>query len=731
LTAFTRRTFLKTVVAAAGAVAGDALADANLASWWPRPADRRQFPQSVASGDPRPDSVVFWTRFADPDHPGDAQLTLVVSEDFLLRRAAATVTVTAKAEHDGCVRVKIVGLQPRKVYWYRFFHVQGGRFAASPLGRTKTAPAENQGVPVKFALVNCQDYIGRYYNVYWRLLAEDLDFVLHVGDYIYETNGDPTSQTPTPARSIVFDDAAGAIRLGTSSRPFFAAASLDNYRQLYRTYKSDPLQQALHERFPILVIWDDHEYSDDCWGATATYFDGRKDEYDRPRRRNAEQAFFEYTAIDDVGSPDAGVIEPDPSRLYPNARIYRDFRFGRHLHLALTDYRSFRPDHLIPEDAFPAGVPVDRTALTGLLAQLGVAYDAVKDKFAPYIDIDQAAFSAYKPILLGVTAQAYLAQGIGPAEAQARALAVIQGKLDANVVNQLIDAYNASGAGQPVAPITAEVIATLDRGISFFILGKVSLFSTLGARYLVVKDTFDLYAAYRAAATNGAAEDAYGAEQETWLRSQLMQSDATWRVLASSVSFTPLVLDLTGNLPGLPPPVQDALQGLPALLRNRFYLDADDWDGFPDRKRALLDFLDGLGNAVILSGDIHASFANQHGPRLAELTAPAISSATLQYGILGLIREDPVLSQVPGIEQLVSALDLFVTKASPQIRYANSTVNGAVVLRAGADALRATYWQIDGAQTLNDYTRRPLAALKQTASVSFRVKNGVIQPSAS
>jgi alkaline phosphatase D len=729
MTAFTRRTFLKTVIAAAGAVAGDALADAKLASWWPRPADRRQFPQSVASGDPRPDSVVFWTRFADPDHPGDADLTLVVSESFLLHRPAATAAVTAKAEHDGCVKVKVTGLQPGKTYWYRFFHAEGRRFAASALGRTKTAPAENQAVEVKFALINCQDYIGRYYNVYWRLLAQDLDFVLHVGDYIYETNGDPSYQTPTPARSIAFDDAAGTIQLGSPSRPFFAAASLDNYRQLYRTYKSDPLQQALHERFPMLVIWDDHEYSDDCWGATATYFDGRKNEYNETRRRNAEQAFFEYLPIDDVGSPDAGPIELDPSRLYPNARIYRDFRFGRHLYLALTDYRSFRPDHLIPEDAFPAGVPVDRASLTTLLTNAGVSYDAVKDKFAPYIDIDSAPFSAYKPVLVGVTQQAYIAQGIDPDQALARAMAVVQRNLDANVVNQLLAAYNASGPATPAPLIPPEVIAALDRGISFFILGKVSLFSTLGARYLVVKDTFDLYAAYRAF-PDGAAENAYGTEQETWLRSRMLQSDATWRVLASSVSFTPLVLDLTGNLPGLPPELKQALQNLPALLRNRFYLNADDWDGFPDEKRRLLQFLDGLGNAAIVSGDIHASFANQHAERLAEITAPAISSSTLQYGILGLVREDSVLSQIPGIEQLVGALDLLVTQANPQIRYANSSVNGVVVLHAGGDSLRATYWQIDGAQTLNDYSKHPFEVFKRTTAVSIRVQDGVIRPSA-
>lgn len=726
----TRRTFLKTVVAAAGAAAGDAVADGRLASWWPRPPDPRRFPQSVASGDPRPDSVVFWTRVFDADQPGDASLTLVVSEDFLLLRPVATVSVVAKAEHDGCVRVKVTGLQAGKVYWYRFFHEKGHRFAASRLGRTKTAPAADRDVPVKFALINCQDFIGRYYNVFWRLLAEDLDFILHVGDYIYETTGDPSFQNPNAERTVVFDDAAGAIRLGTPAQPFYAAASLDNYRQLHRTYKSDPLLQAVHERFPMMVIWDDHEYSDDCWGATATYTDGRGNELDPDRRRRAEQAFFEYIPIDDVGAPDSGAIEPDPGRLYPNARIYRDFRFGRHLHVALTDYRSFRPDHLIPEDAFPAGVPVDRAALTLLLAQLGIAYDAVKDKFAPYLDIDQPPFSAYKPVLIGVTTQAYIVEGIAEAQAAARAAAAIQGKLDANFVNQLLNAYNASGAGPQMSLIASEVVANLDRGISFFVLGKVSLFSTLGARYLVVKDTFDLYAAYRSFVTNGAGQNAYGGDQDQWLRSQLMQSDATWRVLGSSVSFAPLVLDLTGNLPSLPREIKAALEQLPALLRNRFYLNVEHWDGFPDQKRALLGFLDGLGNAAIVSGDIHGSFATQHGPRLAEITAPAVSSANLQDGILGLVRNDPVLSQIPGIERLVGALDLLVTLASPQMRYARSNVNGVVVLRAGAAALRATYWEIAGTEALKSYYRRPLEALNRLSKVPLQVEGGTLGPAA-
>ena len=100
---------------------------------------------------------------------------------------------------------------------------------------------------------------------------------------------------------MTFTTAEDAINLG---RGELAAKSVGNYRDLYRTYRSDPLLQQVHARWPIIATWDDHEYSDDCWGSTATYFNGRKNEKDDERRRNAEQAFFEYLPIDE-GAPGA------------------------------------------------------------------------------------------------------------------------------------------------------------------------------------------------------------------------------------------------------------------------------------------------------------------------------------------------------------------------------------------------------------------------------------------
>src|SRR5262249_16901585 len=152
------------------------------------------------------------------------------------------------------------------------------------------------------------------------------DFVLHVGDYIYETNSSTTSE-PTGARRVDFSDLAGAIALGMPANRFYAAASVSNYRELYQFYRSDPILQRVHERFPFINIWDDHEYSDDCWQATGTYFNGKVDESNPQRRRHAEQVFFEYIGVDVDDALPEGEIDLSARPLYPKARVYRDFRW--------------------------------------------------------------------------------------------------------------------------------------------------------------------------------------------------------------------------------------------------------------------------------------------------------------------------------------------------------------------------------------------------------------------
>jgi len=714
-----RRRFLHRLSLAAGtfAVGGSSLLaraeDGEFHEWRAqrhliRPG-RQFFPQSVASFEPRPGSVVLWARLHDGDYLGqDLELTLLVGTDPWLHKVTAATEVLARAIDDGVVQVKLTGLEPGRRYYYRFAYEKDGRWYGSALARTRTAPRANDPSPVRFALANCQDAIGRYFNPYLVVLAQDPDFVLHVGDYIYETSG--AAGTP---RGLQFTDLAGAIPLGTE----YAAASLSNYRQLYQFYRSDPLLQRVHERVPFVNTWDDHEYADDCWQATANYFAGRRDENDPVRRRNAERAFFEYVAVDvDDELPD-GQVDLAGRDLYPDGRLYRDFRYGRNLHLVLTDSRSYRPDHLIPEDAFPGTVPVDRATLTALLAGIGIPYDLVKERFAPYIDLADPAYAPLLPALVQVLTFGYLQEGLTLAEASTKAQANIQGKLDVRVVNSLL-----AGAGIP--PIGG--IELLDRGISFAHMGKTALFSSLGSRVFVAKDTFDLYAAFLGL-VNPASQDVYdasrapGRPQVEWLSGVLQASDARWKVVANATSLTSMVLDLSGQLPGLPEDVQALLTQLPPELRTRFYLSVDQMDGFPDFTRALLELYSERADVALVAGDIHGAFATRHAGNVWEFTAPAISSQSIRDVVLAAAQSDPMLSQVPVLPALIAHIEELLTAANPEIRYANTVVNGVVMLEAEHKRLRATYWELDDDEALTSYYERPLQLLGKLKTRRFEV----------
>ncbi|MBL0028693.1 MAG: PhoD-like phosphatase N-terminal domain-containing protein [Rhodanobacteraceae bacterium] len=197
------------------------------------------YPQGVASGDPRPDAVVVWTRFAESGQHADVILRLQVSTAENFGQLLVNHDFTARADADGCLKVRVTGLTAGTRYFYRFLLPRNGDFLASPTGRTRTARAATDATPVKFAAISCNDYIGRYFTTLMPLLNEDLDFVLHLGDSIYETTGDPSFQGGAAARAITFDDRNGAITLGAAGSTFQAAKSLDNYRQLLSTAMMD------------------------------------------------------------------------------------------------------------------------------------------------------------------------------------------------------------------------------------------------------------------------------------------------------------------------------------------------------------------------------------------------------------------------------------------------------------------------------------------------------------
>jgi alkaline phosphatase D len=683
------------------------------------------FPQSLASGDPRPDSVILWTRVVDPAQAGaDLPVRVIVTTDPYFTTIVMNQVVTARAAYDNCVKLKVTGLQPGTSYLYFFVYAQGGTIYLSHLGHTKTAPAPGTDVPVHFAFFSCQDYNDRYYNTYLKLLLDhpgDLDFLVHLGDYVYETTQATTAASAAGLRRVVFSDLSGAIPLGTPDAPLFAAASLSNYRDLYKTYRTDPVLQQLHETYPMIATWDDHEYSDDCWGATATYFNGRKNENDPVRRRNAERAYFEYMPID-YGLDASGQLAIDDGILYPNAKIYRSFSWGKNVQVVMTDYRSYRPDHVVPEDAFPGRVVLDKPTLELVLGAAG--YDAAKGSLDPYLPVD--GNPALQAGLAAILYQYYLQSNpfITVPEATALAQSAATGNVSATYINALFGA-----AGYP-APIDAPTMAALDRGLSYLYVGKQDLYSQIGARYVLAKPSFDLLSGVTYQTTGGASENAYGNEQLAWVQQTLTQSTATWKIYGSSVSATPMVIDFTNpTIAALLPP------GFPDAFRTQLLLDADQWDGFPHQRQQLLGLLAQVPGSVMISGDIHASFVADHGDGVFEFTGSSVSSETFEDEVLDEARAVPGLADLPGLELLVAQLSplLQISSANPQtgapqIVYDNTRDQGYVVVDATATDLHATYYTIDSSQVGTSFYGNPKALSSMFQVHSFLVANGTLTP---
>jgi alkaline phosphatase D len=295
------------------------------------------FPLGVASGDPKETSVVFWTRCIGPVAQTAIALRLEVSTSASFETTVASVTLSATSQYDFTVRAKVTNLKADTRYFYRF--VSGEDISVA--GQTKTAPlAASTPAQLKFAWMTCQDWSVNHWSAMDLLAAEELDFIVHLGDYIYETVGASfqTAQAEAAHTQIKLPNGLAVPNGG------IYANSVEDYRTLYRTYRGDARLQELHRKFPMIAIWDDHEFSDDCWKDHQTYSNENKQE--TSRRRNATQAWIEYMPIDfgDV-SFDLG------NSSYENIRIYRDFRFGTLMHLVMTDQRLYRDDHAVDEAA--------------------------------------------------------------------------------------------------------------------------------------------------------------------------------------------------------------------------------------------------------------------------------------------------------------------------------------------------------------------------------------------
>lgn len=270
------------------------------------------FTLGIASGYPGPDSVVLWTRLAPtPLAPLGGMTEPIVAVGYELatderfRKIVREGQAYASADWGYSVHVELADLAPARDYWYRF--VAGGQ--RSPVGHTRTAPARGASLDrLRVAVASCQQYEHGYYAAYRHMLDDDLDCIVHLGDYIYELSW-------------------GNTRVRSHGTP--ETYTLDDYRVRYALYRSDPDLRAAHAAYPWLATWDDHEVDNDYAGDISEENDDP--ELFRMRRAAAYQAYYEHM--------------PLPRRAVPfgsRARLYARAAFGDLASVFLLDQRQYR-----------------------------------------------------------------------------------------------------------------------------------------------------------------------------------------------------------------------------------------------------------------------------------------------------------------------------------------------------------------------------------------------------
>jgi alkaline phosphatase D len=321
----------------------------------------------------------------------------------------------------------------------------------------------------------------------------------------------------------------------------------------------------------------------------------------------------------------------------------------------------------------------------------------------PYLDIDDPAYMDYKSLLVGTAA------AVDPDYDATK----ITGKIAVDYINSVIQATMS-----PLPPIDATAQMGMERGFAYMHLGKGGFHSSLGSRYLVVKDTFDLFAAAKHAASGGASEAVMGADQEAWFLSTMQGSTATWKVWGNEYCLVPLQIDLT-------------MVSVPEAFKQRFYMNVDAWDGFRNKRSELIEKLSAVGNVVAVTGDIHAFYAgtpNVTGDlskRVIEFVGSSVSSTTFRDELLSQIKSDPNLSAVPGVGLLAANIDgLMADKINPHLAFASSNKHGYVVIEASAAEMVATYTMIAANVTKIDYTGDVAGVEAATEKMRFRAVAG-------
>ena len=371
-------------------------------AWRPRPESRSStpgvprpelFPQGVASGDPAPDSVMLWTRRPPASDGSAGRVTVEVSTQADFRRVTARGDAELSAVEDWTCRILAAGLTPGTVYFYRFTDDRG---FTSRVGRTRTAPAEDDARPVRLVFVSCENHQVGANNAYRRMIWDDehaapsdqLHFVMHLGDFFYELMWYPEDRALMYGRKI-----RDLVRYPSGERhgDFHVPTTLEDYRALYRAYLADPDLQDARARWPFIYMADNHDFSWKGWQSQENF--GKGVVPAQTRKVAASQAWFDYQPSRAIPAGGGGLDRFDPPVVVDTPlttfdddglgtdagnlaainclRRYRAFRWGANVDLILTDNRTYRSQPLadLPGTApfipggFPAVVAQDVTEI--------------------------------------------------------------------------------------------------------------------------------------------------------------------------------------------------------------------------------------------------------------------------------------------------------------------------------------------------------------------------------
>lgn len=368
---------------------------------WAGELSAGQFTHGVASGDPLTNGVMLWTRFV---HNSDGRLAYEISEDQNFGRNTRTGGVIASAQNDYCAKIDVRGLEPGRRYFYRFLSASG----YSDVGRTLTAP-RGATATLSVALFSCANYPFGYFHAYGHAAArDDIDLVIHCGDYIYEYGrGDyPSAEDAVPGRVI---------------NPATELIHLDDYYQRYQTYHTDPNLLELRRKKPISVVWDDHEFANDTWREGAQNHQPDTEGLWSVRVAAASKAYFDWMPI----------RRPTQN----GVRIYRSLDWGDLARIVLLDTRLIGRDQQLSY----------ATQLMPRLAQGGNPAAAVADFRATVLDDP-------KRTMMGAAQEAWFAQTLADSKRRGQPWQIVTQQV------VMSDVYAPAGVSSLLAPTTPDYV---------------------------------------------------------------------------------------------------------------------------------------------------------------------------------------------------------------------------------------------------------------------------------